>query len=61
MTLVMPGLVPGIHDPSLDPNVDGRDKPGHDEAKDYRLRFSRSVRRIGVPGRSNASRNPLTR
>jgi hypothetical protein len=32
--LVMPGLVPGIHVlPSLKPkkDVDGRDKPGHDE------------------------------
>jgi hypothetical protein len=30
----MPGLVPGIHDfwavPRIE-NVDGRDKPGHDE------------------------------
>jgi hypothetical protein len=33
--LVMPGLVPGIHD-ILRPNnqdVDGRDEPGHDENK----------------------------
>jgi hypothetical protein len=30
---VMPGLVPGIHDlkQSHWKNVDGRDKPGHDE------------------------------
>jgi hypothetical protein len=30
----MPGLVPGIHDLALpaNKNVDGRDKPGHDEA-----------------------------
>jgi len=28
----MPGLVPGIHDFSLDwQDVDGRDKPGHDD------------------------------
>jgi D-alanyl-D-alanine dipeptidase len=30
----MPGLVPGIHDfcrGAKDQNVDGRDKPGHDE------------------------------
>jgi hypothetical protein len=26
----MPGLVPGIHE-LLRKNVDGRDKPGHDE------------------------------
>ena len=32
--LVMPGLVPGIHALKLRPNknVDGRDKPGHDDA-----------------------------
>jgi hypothetical protein len=30
----MPGLVPGIHALlSLREGVDGRDKPGHDEAK----------------------------
>jgi hypothetical protein len=29
---VMPGLVPGIHVfPSTSKNVDGRDKPGHDD------------------------------
>ncbi|CAL79303.1 Fumarate hydratase class II (fragment) [Bradyrhizobium sp. ORS 278] len=29
---VMPGLVPGIHvDPSTPADVDGRDKPGHDD------------------------------
>jgi len=29
--MVMPGLVPGIHELSVTPeNVDGRDKPGHD-------------------------------
>jgi hypothetical protein len=30
---VMPGLVPGIHVFDLNPkeDVDGRDKPGHDE------------------------------
>ena len=28
--LVMPGLVPGIHDFPADQDVDGRDKPGHD-------------------------------
>jgi hypothetical protein len=28
----MPGLVPGIHDfMPVSKNVDGRDKPGHDE------------------------------
>jgi len=30
--VVMPGVVPGIHIlPELGKNVDGRDKPGHDE------------------------------
>jgi hypothetical protein len=30
--LVMPGLVPGIHDFAQGKkNVDGRDKPGHDD------------------------------
>src|SRR5262249_37596502 len=29
-TLVMPGLVPGIHVFNLKQDVDGRDKPGHD-------------------------------
>jgi hypothetical protein len=31
----MPGLVPGIHDFDIEENkdVDGRDKPGHDEAR----------------------------
>ncbi len=28
--LVMPGLVPGIHDLAACKDVDGRDKPGHD-------------------------------
>ncbi len=29
----MPGLVPGIHDfPARHQDVDGRDKPGHDES-----------------------------
>jgi len=27
----MPGLVPGIHVLAKKKNVDGRDKPGHDE------------------------------
>jgi hypothetical protein len=27
----MPGLVPGIHVFSREKDVDGRDKPGHDE------------------------------
>jgi hypothetical protein len=33
--LVMPGLVPGIHVfvPSNKKDVDGRDKPGHDEVE----------------------------
>jgi hypothetical protein len=29
-SIVMPGLVPGIHVFSLLQDVDGRDKPGHD-------------------------------
>jgi hypothetical protein len=29
--LVMPGLVPGIHVLAAEKNVDGRDKPGHDD------------------------------
>jgi hypothetical protein len=28
---VMPGLVPGIHALVIKKDVDGRDKPGHDE------------------------------
>jgi hypothetical protein len=28
---VMPGLVPGIHALLVGKNVDGRDKPGHDD------------------------------
>jgi hypothetical protein len=33
MSFVMPGLVPGIHDllSLVTKDVDGRDKPGHDE------------------------------
>jgi len=33
ISLVMPGLVPGIHvfAPTCKKDVDGRDKPGHDE------------------------------
>jgi len=32
LAAVMPGLVPGIHVfPILKQNVDGRDKPGHDD------------------------------
>jgi hypothetical protein len=35
----MPGLVPGIHDFGAHgiKEVDGRDKPGHDDHSDYRL------------------------
>jgi hypothetical protein len=35
MTLVMPGLVPGIHVflACCARNVDGRDKPGHDDVE----------------------------
>jgi hypothetical protein len=29
--MIMPGLVPGIHDFSKVKDVDGRDKPGHDK------------------------------
>jgi hypothetical protein len=29
---VVPGLVPGIHVLATKADVDGRDKPGHDEA-----------------------------
>jgi hypothetical protein len=29
----MPGLVPGIHDFGQGKDVDGRDKPGHDEIR----------------------------
>ena len=38
MTLVvMPGLEPGIHvfGAADEKDVDGRDKPGHDETKDW--------------------------
>jgi hypothetical protein len=28
----MPGLVPGIHVLATNEDVDGRDKPGHDDA-----------------------------
>jgi hypothetical protein len=31
--LVMPGLVPGIHVFLRAKDVDGRDKPGHDDGK----------------------------
>jgi hypothetical protein len=38
----MPGLVPGIHvEASARKNVDGRDKPGHDEGY---LKQSREIR-----------------
>jgi hypothetical protein len=39
--LVMPGLVPGIHvlTHSGKKDVDGRDKPGHDEAPNARAHF----------------------
>jgi hypothetical protein len=30
-SVVMPGLVPGIHVFAKDQDVDGRDRPGHDE------------------------------
>jgi hypothetical protein len=29
----MPGLVPGIHDFDIEEDVDGHDRPGHDELK----------------------------
>jgi hypothetical protein len=32
----MPGLVPGIHVLLATEDVDGRDKPGHDEVGDIR-------------------------
>ena len=37
MFFVMPGLVPGIHVLVVraQKDVDGRDKPGHDETKDW--------------------------
>ncbi len=40
LTLVMPGLVPGIHDwaSCTAEIVDGRDKPGHDEKCGIRRR-----------------------
>jgi hypothetical protein len=44
----MPGLVPGIHGLlyELDKDVDGRDKPGHDEkARDMRHAIRRMVSR----------------
>jgi hypothetical protein len=34
---VMPGLVPGIHDFLCRQDVDGRDRPGHDERWDFSL------------------------
>jgi hypothetical protein len=39
----MPGLAPGIHvlRPSNSKDVDGRDKPGHDESKDVDARAKR--------------------
>jgi hypothetical protein len=39
--LVMPGLVPGIHVlafPQSKKDVDGRDKPGHDESDSFSVR-----------------------
>jgi hypothetical protein len=41
---VMPGLVPGIHVLAArgKKDVDGRDKPGHDEQRNYRS--SRAIR-----------------
>jgi hypothetical protein len=42
--LVMPGLVPGIHVllHSSQENVDGRDKPGHDEKRVIFKRLKRT-------------------
>jgi len=36
-SVVMPGLVPGIHvfEHAAGQGVDGRDKPGHDEARGF--------------------------
>jgi hypothetical protein len=38
----MPGLVPGIHVllPLLPQDVDGRDKPGHDDSADGSLNLT---------------------
>jgi hypothetical protein len=37
LSIVMPGLDPGIHDLLFeDKDVDGRDKPGHDDGWDVR-------------------------
>jgi small subunit ribosomal protein S10 len=42
----MPGLVPGIHDLrwTKDEDVDGRDKPGHDEAQKDELMNGQNIR-----------------
>jgi 4-diphosphocytidyl-2-C-methyl-D-erythritol kinase len=44
----MPGLVPGIHAflKSLQSDVDGRDKPGHDE---HHVRFDQGISRVTAP------------
>ncbi|KGT73277.1 hypothetical protein MA20_45140, partial [Bradyrhizobium japonicum] len=48
-TVVMPGLVPGIHVlPAVWQRVDGRDKPGHDVAEAFAQRKIR-VRGAHVP------------
>ena len=45
----MPGLVPGIHALNKPKDVDGRDKPGHDEVESRRKApFVNDVWRTGV-------------
>jgi hypothetical protein len=45
----MPGLVPGIHvfnDSNVKEDVDGRDKPGHDEFDDANTSTSDELSRL---------------
>jgi hypothetical protein len=37
----MPGLVPGIHVLAASEDVDGRDKPGHDERQQPTIKTKR--------------------
>src|SRR3569623_957255 len=44
---VMPGLVPGIHVLRVAQDVDGRDKPGHDDVGEFSFR-GRSEKRLNA-------------
>jgi hypothetical protein len=52
----MPGLVPGIHALANIKDVDGRDKPGHDNSERFAMRQARLTLRAVCAFLSSQSR-----